>query len=26
MPGERLYVIAYDIGHPKRWRRVFKMM
>ena len=26
MPDERLYVIAYDIGHPKRWRRVFKLM
>ena len=26
MPGERLYVVAYDIGHPKRWRRVFKLM
>ena len=26
MPGERLYVVAYDIGNPKRWRRVFKLM
>ena len=23
---ERLYVITYDIGDPKRWRRVFKLM
>lgn len=26
MPGDRLYVVAYDIGHPKRWRRVFRLM
>lgn len=26
MAGERLYVVAYDISHPKRWRRVFKLM
>jgi len=23
---EHLYVITYDIGEPKRWRRVFKLM
>ena len=23
---ERLYVVAYDIGEPKRWRKVFKAM
>jgi len=23
---ERLYVVAYDISEPKRWRRVFKTM
>jgi CRISPR-associated protein Cas2 len=23
---ERLYVVTYDIGEPKRWRRVFKLM
>lgn len=23
---EHLYVISYDIGNPKRWRRVFKTM
>ena len=23
---EHLYIVAYDIGHPKRWRRVFKLM
>lgn len=23
---ERTYVVAYDIGDPKRWRRVFKLM
>jgi len=22
----RLYVVTYDIGDPKRWRRVFKVM
>jgi CRISPR-associated protein Cas2 len=22
----RLYVVTYDIGNPKRWRRVFKLM
>jgi CRISPR-associated protein Cas2 len=24
--NEHLYVVAYDIGDPKRWRRVFKLM
>lgn len=23
---EHLYVISYDIGDPKRWRRVFRVM
>jgi CRISPR-associated protein Cas2 len=23
---ERLYLITYDIGDPKRWRAVFKLM
>ena len=23
---EHAYVVAYDIGDPKRWRRVFKLM
>jgi len=23
---ERLYVVAYDIHDPKRWRRIFKLM
>ena len=23
---ERLYVVAYDIGDPKRWRAVFNLM
>lgn len=23
---ENLYVVTYDIGDPKRWRRVFKLM
>ncbi len=26
MAEERLYVVTYDISHPKRWRRVFKLM
>ena len=26
MREEHLYVITYDIGDPKRWRRVFKIM
>ena len=26
MPAERLYVVAYDVAHPKRWRRVFRIM
>lgn len=24
--SERLYVVAYDIADPKRWRRVFRTM
>ena len=23
---ERLYIVTYDIGDPKRWRAVFKVM
>lgn len=23
---ERIYIVAYDIGDPKRWRRVFRLM
>ena len=23
---QRLYIVAYDISCPKRWRRVFKLM
>ncbi|MBX6322766.1 MAG: CRISPR-associated endonuclease Cas2 [Rhodospirillaceae bacterium] len=26
MAGERLYIVAYDVGDPKRWRRVFRLM
>jgi CRISPR-associated protein Cas2 len=26
MANERLYVVAYDIANPKRWRRVFRLM
>lgn len=26
MAEERLYVVAYDIAHRKRWRRVFRLM
>lgn len=26
MAEERLYVVTYDIGDPKRWRRVFRLM
>ncbi len=26
MAEERLYIVAYDIADPKRWRRVFKTM
>lgn len=24
--SEHLYIVAYDIGDPKRWRAVFKLM
>ncbi len=24
--SEHLYIVAYDIADPKRWRRVFKIM
>lgn len=24
--AEHLYIVAYDIGDPKRWRQVFKTM
>lgn len=23
---EHLYIVSYDISHPKRWRKVFKLM
>lgn len=23
---ERIYIVTYDIGDPKRWRRVFRLM
>ncbi len=23
---EHLYIVAYDIGDPKRWRRIFRIM
>jgi CRISPR-associated protein Cas2 len=23
---KRLYMVAYDIGEPRRWRKVFKLM
>ncbi|SUS04830.1 hypothetical protein DF3PA_310022 [Candidatus Defluviicoccus seviourii] len=23
---QRLYLVAYDVSAPKRWRRVFKLM
>jgi CRISPR-associated protein Cas2 len=26
MPSEHLYLVAYDIADPKRWRRVFRLM
>ena len=26
MSDERLFIVTYDISHPKRWRRVFKAM
>lgn len=26
MAEERLYIVAYDIADPKRWRRVFRTM
>ncbi|MBK1693088.1 CRISPR-associated endonuclease Cas2 [Ectothiorhodospira mobilis] len=26
MENPRLYIVAYDISDPKRWRRVFKIM
>ncbi|MBC6442181.1 MAG: CRISPR-associated endonuclease Cas2 [Rhodobacteraceae bacterium] len=26
MPQERLYIVAYDIADPKRWKRVFRIM
>ncbi|HEX5279307.1 MAG TPA: CRISPR-associated endonuclease Cas2 [Micropepsaceae bacterium] len=26
MANERLYIVAYDISSPKRWRRVFRLM
>lgn len=26
MADEHLYIVTYDIGDPKRWRKVFKLM
>ncbi len=26
MPKERLYIVAYDISEPKRWRRIYNVM
>ena len=26
MADERIYFVSYDIGDPKRWRRVFRLM
>lgn len=26
MPEEHLFIVTYDIGDPKRWRRVFGVM
>jgi CRISPR-associated protein Cas2 len=26
MSNEHLYIVAYDIADPKRWRRVFRIM
>ena len=26
MRDEHLYIVAYDIASPKRWRRVFRLM
>ncbi len=26
MRDEHLYIVTYDIGDPKRWRRVFRLM
>ena len=26
MQEEHLYIVAHDIGDPKRWRRVFRLM
>lgn len=23
---ERIYIVTYDIGEPRRWRRLFKLM
>lgn len=24
--GEHIYIVTYDIGEPRRWRRLFKLM
>jgi CRISPR-associated protein Cas2 len=24
--GENLYIVAYDIADPRRWRRIFRLM
>lgn len=26
MHDEHLYIVAYDIAEPKRWRRIFRLM
>jgi len=26
MQDERLYIVAYDISDPRRWRRVYKLL
>lgn len=26
MSDDRVFIVTYDIAHPKRWRRVFKAM
>jgi CRISPR-associated protein Cas2 len=25
-PDEHIYIVTYDIGEPRRWRRLFKLM
>lgn len=26
MKDDRMYIVAYDIADPKRWRKIFKLM